>query len=144
MVPNPATGNIIAVDIKGDMRIDRAHVDLELVEHAGIYAWYVQLKSDAETQYEQAQYQEHCAKEDITVQLRKKDEAAGKKPKETDLKQRVNRHSKMREAYEHRMRAQQTVKELDGYLKALDSRGRLLQSLAGNLRTEKANSKFST
>ena len=35
-LPNPATGTIISIDIKRDMTIDRAHLDVELTEHARV------------------------------------------------------------------------------------------------------------
>jgi hypothetical protein len=95
------------------------------------------LVAEARHFYRKASYAEHCAEEELERSVRKRASKRGEKLSINEVKMRVKRHPRMREAYESRMEAEFQLERLQAILEAVIERGRDLQTLSANLRPER-------
>jgi len=130
----------VTVDIKKDTRINVHDLTRELSEQAGKYGWYVQLAEAARKEMKRARYEEHKMREDLMNKYRQREEdndvPKAHRLNETQMKVKIYRSRRMRATIESRMEWDYRVHVLDGYVKVMEQRSRMLQSLNAHLATE--------
>ena len=123
---NSATQTEVICDLGKDARIG-VDLDQELRDQPGLIAWYVQLREDARERYEAAKHHEHNVYEDFDKKVR---EALPAKYTEREVKTRINRKKRMREAYRERMRWEAVYNRLRGAVQAIEARGFSMKEIA--------------
>ncbi len=127
------------IDLKTLTKITEGGVNKALKEQPGLLARIGFLVVEAEHFYRQACSKEHCISEDTYLSLKEASKQATTKEdklSETELKIKVNAHSKMRKAYIDRREKEDRLSRVRMALEAIRERGRVLQTLSANLRAE--------
>lgn len=135
---HPFKGTEIEVDPQKDAKIG-SDVNKELRRQGALYYWYLQLRDVAEERYREARFVEHKMEEDLDEELR----ATLERATETTVKMAIRRDPRMRDVYRARMDAKTMLAKLESAVKAIDTKGWMLRSLANDNRSERVNAKDS-
>jgi hypothetical protein len=130
---HPMTKKVIRVHPQRDARIG-GDIDAELRRLPGLLSWWIALRDEAESHLKEARHLEHNVDEDLYEEYKS---GSPKSATETKIKMKVKRDPRMREAFRHRMDAEDMHRRLKGQVEAIAEKRWSLQNLVKNAAIER-------
>ncbi len=125
---HPSTGKEMEVDYSRDVRIG-PDLERELRELPSRMAWFASIRDGAADALRASQHEEYCTEEDLYLEIKTQLEDLGSKVTETEVKNRVKAHPRMRTAYRAQMAAKERARHAESVFQLLVEKRWILVSL---------------